>query len=134
MPSCTPLAPIDVDRPPHPRDYSSSSCEGPSCGPTGHQALLLHHPIPQQQVQTEELWSLRPSTSPPPPHNLRVQSPGPGYPNYPPSNRQPVGPAQPSLSQRLLPNYPREAPRLEHDTAWDRRGPPPEHHHELERE
>ncbi|KAG2160230.1 TPR-like protein [Suillus bovinus] len=154
MPSHTPLAPMDVDRPSHPRDYTSSSREGPSRGPTGHQTLLLHHPVPQQQVQTEELRNsavhgpgqyndhfpgrpLRvPSTSasPPPPHNSRVRSPGPGYPNYPPSNRQPVGPAQPSLSQRSPPNYPREAPRLEHDTAWDRRGPPPEHHREWERE
>lgn len=154
MPSHTPLAPMDVDRPPHPRDYPNSSREGPSRGPTGHQTLLLHHPVPQQQVQTEELRNsavhgpgqyndhfpgrpLRvPSTSasPPPPHNSRVRSPGPGYPNYPPSNRQPVGPAQPSLSQRSPPNYPREAPRTEHDMPWDRRGPPPEHHREWERE
>ncbi|KAG1825430.1 uncharacterized protein BJ212DRAFT_1258833 [Suillus subaureus] len=55
MPSHTPLAPMDVDRPPHPRDYSGSSREGTSRGPTGHQTLLLHHPVPQQQVQTEEL-------------------------------------------------------------------------------
>ncbi|KAG1725558.1 TPR-like protein [Suillus paluster] len=154
IPSHTPLAPMDVDRPPHPRDYPGSSREGPGRGPTGHQTLLLHHPVPQQQVQTEELRNsavhgpgqyndhfpgrpLRvPSTSvsPPPPHNARVRSPGPGYPNYPPSNRQPVGPAQPSLAQRSPPAYPREAPRPEHDMAWDRRGPPPEHHREWERE
>ncbi|KAG1889209.1 TPR-like protein [Suillus subluteus] len=130
MPSHTPLAPMDVDRPPHPRDYSGSSREGPSRGPTGHQTLLLHHPVPQQQVQTEEL------------RNSAVHGPGqyndhfpgrPGYPNYPPSNRQPVGPAQPSLAQRSPPNYPREAPRQEHE-LWDRRGPPPEHHREWERE
>ena len=41
---------MDVDRPPHPRDYPSSSREGPSREPTDHQALLLHHPVPQQQV------------------------------------------------------------------------------------
>ena len=46
---------MDVDRPPHPRDYPSSSREGPSRGPTGHQTLLLHHPVPPQQVQAAEL-------------------------------------------------------------------------------
>ncbi|KAG1838169.1 hypothetical protein F4604DRAFT_1998295 [Suillus subluteus] len=34
------LTPMDVDRPPHPRDHSGSSREDPSCGPTGHQTLL----------------------------------------------------------------------------------------------
>ncbi|KAJ8587914.1 TPR-like protein [Rhizopogon salebrosus TDB-379] len=153
LPSHTPLAPMEVDRPPHPRDYPSSSHEGPSRGPTGHQTLLLHHPVPQQQVQTEELRNsavhgpgqyndhfhgrpLRvPSTSasPPPPHTSRARSPGPGYPNYPPVSRQPVGPAQASLTQRSPPTYPREAPRPEHDMPWDRRVPP-DHRGEWERE
>ena len=53
--SHTPLAPMDVDRPPHPRDYPSSSREGLSRGPTGHRTLLLRPPVPPQRVRTEEL-------------------------------------------------------------------------------
>ncbi|KAF9242359.1 TPR-like protein [Melanogaster broomeanus] len=143
MPSHTPLAPMDVDRPPHHRDFSGPR-DIATRGPAGHQNLLLHHPVPQQQVPTEELRSsaahgpgqhqeyfnrpLRaPSTSvsPPPP---RARSPGPSFQPYPPSSRQPVGPAQPA-SQRSPPSYPREPLRQgERDMPWERRGPPPEHH------
>ncbi|KAJ7816602.1 hypothetical protein B0H14DRAFT_3475265 [Mycena olivaceomarginata] len=47
--SHTPLAPMDVDRPPiHGRDYPPSSSREPAGrgGPIGHQSLLLHHPVP----------------------------------------------------------------------------------------
>ncbi|KAF8971594.1 hypothetical protein BDZ97DRAFT_1254628 [Flammula alnicola] len=46
MPSHTPLAPMEVDRPPHHggRDYPPRE---PARGPVGHQSLLLQHPLPQ---------------------------------------------------------------------------------------
>ncbi|KAI6022585.1 TPR-like protein [Pisolithus marmoratus] len=147
-PSHTPLAPMDVDRPHH-RDFSGPIRDGVGRGPTGHQSLLLHHPVPQQQLPTEELRSSanhdlaqhseyfnRPlrvpsgSTSPAP-HTTRPRSPGSSFPAYPPPGRQPIGPAQPSIpaSQRSPPLYPREPARPgDRDMAWDRRGPPPEHH------
>lgn len=59
-PSHTPLAPMDVDRPPplHARDYPPSSSRDAipsSRGPIGHQSLLLHHPVSQQQIPAEEI-------------------------------------------------------------------------------
>ncbi|KAF9224085.1 hypothetical protein BS17DRAFT_808373 [Gyrodon lividus] len=120
---------------------TGSSCDIAMRGPAGTN-ILLHHPVPQQQVPTEELRSsaahgpdqyreyfsrpLRvPSTSvshPPP----RTRSPGPSFQLYHPSSRQPVGPAQ-SASQCSPPSYPREPLHQgERDMAWERRGPPPE--------
>ncbi|KAG9310296.1 TPR-like protein [Chiua virens] len=146
LPSHTPLAPMDVDRPPHHRDFSGPR-EGPTRGPAGHQNLLLHHPIPQPQVPTEELRAsaahvstshnqeyfnrgMRPpsaSASPPP----RARSPGAGFQPYPPSSRQPVGPAAPTAPRSP---YPREPLRgAEREMPWERRGPPPEHHRDWER-
>jgi hypothetical protein len=53
MPSHTPLAPMDVDRPPtHGREYSGSSREGPSRGLLGHQNFLLHHQSPTRVQRT----------------------------------------------------------------------------------
>lgn len=150
IPSHTPLAPMDVDRPPHHRDFSGPR-EAPTRGPAGHQNLLLHHPVPQPQVPTEELRasaanvttghrdeyfnrSVRaPSTSasPPPPPPPRVRSPGPGFPAYPPSSRQQVGPAAPIAPRSP---YPRDSLRQgERDMPWERRGPPPEHHRDWDR-
>ncbi|KAI9566990.1 TPR-like protein [Boletus coccyginus] len=147
IPSHTPLAPMDVDRPLHPRDFSGPR-EGSTRGPVGHQNLLLHHPIPQPQVPTEELRasaarattghsqeyfsrSMRPpstSASPPPPP--RARSPGPGFQAYP-AGRQQVGPAVPTAPRSP---YPREPLRQgERDMPWERRGPPPEHHRDWER-
>ncbi|KIJ21344.1 hypothetical protein PAXINDRAFT_104349 [Paxillus involutus ATCC 200175] len=148
IPSHTPLAPMDVDRPAHHRDFSGPR-DGATRGPAGHQNILLHHPVPQQQVPTDELRSsavhgpgqhqeyfnrpLRvPSASASPPPLPRTRSPGPSFQPYPPSSRQPVGPAQPA-GQRSPPSYPREPVRQsERDMAWERRGPPPEHHRDWE--
>ncbi|KAH0838714.1 TPR-like protein [Lanmaoa asiatica] len=148
LPSHTPLAPMDVDRPPHHRDFSGPR-EPPTRGPAGHQNLLLHHPVPQPQVPTEELRTSAthvttghsqeyfnrpmraPSTSASPPPPPRARSPGPGFQTYPPSNRQPVGPAAPTAPRSP---YPREPLRQgERDMPWERRGPPPEHHRDWER-
>lgn len=147
IPSHTPLAPMDVDRPPHHRDFSGPR-EAPTRGPAGHQNLLLHHPVPQPQLPTEELRASAahattghgqeffnrpmraPSTSVSPPPPLRAgRSPGPGFQAYPSSVRQPVGPAVPTAPRSP---YPRE-PLHQSDMPWERRGPPPEHHRDWER-
>ncbi|KAI5991298.1 TPR-like protein [Pisolithus orientalis] len=150
-PSHTPLAPMDVDRPHH-RDFSGPSRDSVARGPTGHPCLLLHHPVPQQQLPTEELRSStnqdlaqhseyfnRPLRVPsgsasPAPHPARPRSPVSTFPAYPPPSRQPIGPAQPSIpaSQRTPPSYPRELRAADRDMAWDRRGPHPEHHRDWE--
>ncbi|KAL4069259.1 TPR-like protein [Scleroderma citrinum] len=148
--SHTPLAPMDIDRP-H-RDFSGPARDGAGRGPAGHQNLLLHHPVPQQQLPTEELRSsahgptppeyfngrpLRvPSTSTSPVPHSRPRSSGLNFPPYAPPTRQPVGPAQPSVptSQRSPPSYSRDSVRpAERDMAWDRRVPP-EHHRDWERD
>lgn len=148
LPSHTPLAPMDVDRPPHHRDFVGPR-EAPTRGPVGHQNLLLHHPVPQPQVPTEELRasaahvttghreeyfnrSMRaPSTSASPPPLPRARSPGPGFQAYPHSSRQTTGPAAPTAPRSP---YSREPLRQgERDMPWERRGPPPEHHRDWER-
>ncbi|KAF9229813.1 TPR-like protein [Gyrodon lividus] len=140
IPSHTPLAPMDVDRPPHHRDFSGPR-DGATRGPAGHQNILLHHPVPQQQVPTDELRSsavhgpgqhqeyfnrpLRvPSTSASPPPPPRARSPGLSFQAYPSSGRQPVGPAQPaaqrsppSYSREPQPNYPSRSPGSHHRAA-----------------
>jgi len=144
VPSHTPLAPMEVDRP-HARDYPGAPREAASRGPLGHQSLLLQHPIPQQQARVEELRTdvhthhqesyftrpPRPSSRSPSPHvhNMsRARSPPPPpFQSYPPS-RQSVGPAQPSAvpSQRSPHSYPaRHEANLE--AIWDRRHVPIEH-------
>lgn len=152
VPSHTPLAPMEVDRP-HGRDYPGVPREPPSRGPLGHQNLLLQHPIPQQQARVEELRTdvhthhqesyftrPRPSTRSPSPHvhhMSRARSPPPPpFQSYPP--RQPVGPAQPSAvpSQRSPRSYPgrHETSRsVDIDGIWDRRHVPAEHRGEGER-
>ncbi|KAG6333438.1 hypothetical protein ID866_5652 [Astraeus odoratus] len=150
-PSHTPLAPMDVDRTHH-RDFSGPARDTAGRGPAGHQNLL-HHPVPQQQLPTEELRSSAahgpgphpeyfnrplhvPSASASPVPHPRARSPTGNFPAYPPLSRpQPVGPAQPSSipsSQRTPPSYPREPVRSA-DRDWDRRGPP-EHHRDWDRE
>lgn len=139
LPPQTPLAPMmDVDR------YPGSSRDGPNRGPSGHHSLLLHQPVPQQQIP-EELRAphnhpeylgrpLRiPSRSVSPvnrPRSPLFQSTSQRYPH-------PVGPAQPSVppSQRSPRAFTHEVGRpTDPEAVWDRRGPPPDHHREWERE
>ena len=139
--SHTPLAPMDVDRlPHHHRDYSASR-EAPSRGPLGHQGLLLQHPQSQASPDDvrnggrhhhHESFFTRPrassrSSSPPIPH-ARPRSPSQFY---PPSSRQPIGPAQaapPQRSPRTSYPTPHENSRvIEQEHGWDRRPLHPEH-------
>ncbi|KAF9014918.1 hypothetical protein BDQ17DRAFT_1418054 [Cyathus striatus] len=144
-PSHTPLAPMEVDRPPtHARDYPPGR-EGPGRGPVGHQSLLLQHPVPQQQAPTDELrGSAHPhhqdpyysrnrapsrSVSPPPHPSRNARSPPPGsFQNYPPPIHQPVGPGQPSAviqrSPRMYPPIHESSRPVDEAATWDRRGPP----------
>ncbi|KIO03471.1 hypothetical protein M404DRAFT_27096 [Pisolithus tinctorius Marx 270] len=142
---------MDVDRPHH-RDFSGPSRDSVGRGPAGHPCLLLHHPVPQQQLSTEELRSSanqdlaqhseyfnRPLHVPsgsasPAPHPTYPRSPVSTFPAYPPPSRQPIEPAQPSIpaSQHTPPSYPRELRAADRDMAWDRRGPHPEHHRDWE--
>ncbi|KAK2462104.1 hypothetical protein APHAL10511_006567 [Amanita phalloides] len=143
--SHTPLAPMDVDRPPHhTRDYPTSR-DSASRGPLGHQGLLLQHPLPQSQVGPEDVrnggrhhhesFFPRPrapsrSTSPPVlPIHVRPRSPSQFYPT---SARQPIGPAQtaapPHRSPRTSYPTPHDNGRvIEQESGWDRRPPHPEH-------
>ncbi|KAI6140520.1 hypothetical protein BKA82DRAFT_947392 [Pisolithus tinctorius] len=149
--SHTPLAPMDVNRPHH-HDFSGPSRDSVGHGPASHPCLLLHHPVPQQQLSTEELRSsanqdlaqhleyfncpLRvPSGSASPaPHPTCPRSPVSTFPAYPPPSCQPIEPAQPSIpaSQRTPPSYPHELRAADHDMAWDCCGPHPEHHRDWE--
>ncbi|KAJ7630409.1 TPR-like protein [Roridomyces roridus] len=147
-PSHTPLAPMEVDRPPplHSRDYPpSSSRDAPSGGrgPIGHQSLLLHHPVPQQQIPAEEIrnggshmhhqesyFTRRPQSASmsPPAHNSRIRSPPPpplpSFPPYPSSSRgQPSGPGQPQRSPRTFPAHEQIRTGEPPEMGWDRRPP-----------
>ena len=123
---------MDVDHPHH--EFSGVGRDGAGRGSAGHQNLLLHHPVPQQQLSTEELRS---STHGPAPSGyfngrLRVSFVSaslvahvrprlPGFPSYPPGC-QPVGqpsPGPPHRSDRCLRIPVRPAGR---DPSWDRRG------------
>ncbi|KDQ54958.1 hypothetical protein JAAARDRAFT_196330 [Jaapia argillacea MUCL 33604] len=151
-PNHTPLAPMDVDRPPLPSRHNSASYppRDASRGPAG-QSLLLHHPVPQQQYQPEEIrgpgshgqshpsdpYHTRPlrvpstSTSPAPSHSARPRSPGaPPYEGYNSNGRGRVGPGQTGAppSQRSPRAYVYEsAPPSERQVAWDRPRPHTEH-------
>ncbi|KAF8887713.1 hypothetical protein BD779DRAFT_1800440 [Infundibulicybe gibba] len=131
---------MDVDRPG--RDYPPR--DGPNRGPSGHQGLLLQHPVPQQQVAPEgvrhsqESYFTRPprpvSTSvSPPSQSARPRSP-PAFQNYPP-HRQAIGPAQPSAvpSQRSPRSYPPPGHEVSRsvEQEWERR--PPVEHREWDR-
>ncbi|KAJ7037454.1 TPR-like protein [Mycena alexandri] len=150
-PSHTPLAPMEVDRPPtHGRDYPPSSSREPSSsrGPIGHQSLLLHHPIPQQQIPAEEIRNgghlhhqesyftrHRPTSASmsPPPHASRIRSPPPPpFQSYPPSSSssrgQPGGPGQPpQRSPRTFPAHEQIRTGEPPEMGWERRAPPAEH-------
>ena len=137
IPSHTPLAPMEVDRPPHQggRDYPSRE---PTRGPVG-QSLLLQHPAPPRPPSDDPRNpSLShhhhdPFTRPqsrsvsPAPHSGRPRSPL--FQAYP--ARQPVGPAQPSAAppQRSSRVYaPHEQNHSsEQEGGWDRRPPPSDH-------
>ncbi|KAK0456834.1 TPR-like protein [Armillaria borealis] len=135
IPSHTPLAPMEIERPAHSRDFPSSSRDS---GPRGHQSLLLHHPLPQPGEEgrngvhphhPEPYFSRPPrpqSRSISPGHSTRPRSPPPFPPFPPPGGRHPIGPAQPSsgLVQRSPRSYPPHEPParpVEQDGAWDRR-------------
>lgn len=137
LPSHTPLAPMEVDRPPHhaTRDYPPSR-DG-ARGPGGHQSLLLQHPLPPPgppedarngghphhqdpyfRGQRPQSRSISPTV-----HTGRPRSPG--FQGYPPQVRQPGGPAQPSAvpSQRSPRVYHRREPS-EQEPSWADRRPP----------
>lgn len=135
VPSHTPLAPMDVDRPSHhnPREYPMSR---------DHQSLLLQHPLPPQGPSDDPRNGAHPhhpdpfygrnAPGPRPPSRSvspRARSPGLPYQGYPPSSRQPVGPnpAPPQRSPRVY--HHREISHAEPDIVpgWDRRPPPPSH-------
>ncbi|KAJ6497998.1 TPR-like protein [Mycena vitilis] len=143
-PSHTPLAPMDVDRPPM-RDYPPSSSrrdEPASRGPIGHQSLLLHHPTPQippEEIRNgghmhhQESYFTRhraaSASMSPPPHGSRIRSPPPPpfqYPSSSSSRGQPGGPGQPQRSPRTFPAH-EQIRTSEPEMGWDRRAPPAEH-------
>ena len=142
IPPHTPLAPMEVDRPPHhnPREYPVSRSDPPRGGgvPVGHQSLLLQHPLPQQGPPDDPRNGTHPHHSDPyynrHPSSRSVsptRSPG-VYSGYPPS-RQPIGPAQssggpPQRSPRTY--HPRDLSHTEAEPGWDRRPP----HGEWERD
>ncbi|TFK38602.1 hypothetical protein BDQ12DRAFT_683044 [Crucibulum laeve] len=136
-PSHTPLAPMEVDRPVHPRDYPPPPSREPSSrGPVGHQSLLLQHPPPTQAPADDSYYARgnRPaSRSVSPPHSARARSPpAPAFQGYPPHSRQAVGPAQPSAgpserSPRIYPPSHEGSRPVEQEGNWDRRGPPSDH-------
>ncbi|CAA7264679.1 unnamed protein product [Cyclocybe aegerita] len=146
MPSHTPLAPMDVDRPPHhaARDYPPS--REPNRGPVG-QSLLLQHPLPPQgpsddprngvHSHHQDPYFNRPrpqsrSVSPAP-HSGRPRSSS-SFQGYP--GRQAIGPAQPSAAppQRSPRYHHREPSHPEQEPGWDRRAPPAGDHRDWERD
>ncbi|KAJ3489389.1 hypothetical protein NLI96_g2166 [Meripilus lineatus] len=140
-PSHPQLAPMDVDRPPMHREPPVYSREGPPRG-SNPSSLLLHHPVPQQQLPGEGIrgsnhpashphdpsFARAPirvpstSTSPPPSHSARPRSVVNHLSGYA-EGRGPIGPGQNSV-QRSPALYTREPQQPERD--WDRRGPPPD--------
>ncbi|KAF8168352.1 hypothetical protein B0H34DRAFT_56825 [Crassisporium funariophilum] len=144
MPSHTPLAPMEVDRPPHHggRDYPPP--RESTRGPIGHQSLLLQHPLPPQPPSDDPRSGShhhdpyfnrgpRPQSRSvsPVPHSGRPRSPPSSFQGYPPPNRQPVGPAQPSAipsqrSPRVYQPHEQSHPS-EPEGGWDRRPPPGDH-------
>ncbi|KAL7285931.1 hypothetical protein ACG7TL_001045 [Trametes sanguinea] len=148
VPSHTPLAPMEVDRPPlHAREHSNSYPPPPrEPGPRGPAGQgLLHHPAPMQGPPDVHRHSAHPqhshdpafhpmrvpSTSASPPPHARPRSTA-GHMMPPFSERPPLGPPQVSGGpRRSPPPYPREEPayrRMVVDgNEWDRerRGRPP---------
>ncbi|KAF9560195.1 TPR-like protein [Agrocybe pediades] len=148
IPGHTPLAPMELDRPPHggrdyppPRDHARA--------PNG-QSMLLQHPIPPpaddprngghahhpQDPYFSRGGRPRSRSISPGPHAGRPRSPPPGFQSYPPPPqvRQPVGPAQANaIPQRSPRVYHRREPSHQESLAengWDRRPPPPGEHRE----
>ncbi|KAI6143396.1 hypothetical protein BKA82DRAFT_32878 [Pisolithus tinctorius] len=137
---------------PHHCDFSGPSWDSVGCGPASHPCLLLHHPIPQQQLSTEELQfptnqdlaqhleyfncplhvPLGSMSSAP--HPTCPCSPVSTFLAYPPPSRQPIRLAQPSIlaSQHMPPLYPHELCVADRNMTWDHRGPHLEHHRDWE--
>ncbi|KAH9965579.1 hypothetical protein BJV74DRAFT_890217 [Russula compacta] len=119
IPSHPPLAPMEVDCPPHTQDYSGSSCDGPSCGPIGHQNLLLHHPLPQQQVPAKDIWNG--SHGP-----VHLQESYFTRPHHHPPSCSVSPPPHPSCTH-TLPELGHPGP-IDPDMHWEHRGAPPNDH------
>jgi len=145
IPSHTPLAPMEIDRPPHHggRDYPPRE---PTRGPVG-QSLLLQHPVPPQAPSDDPRNPAHPHhhhdpyfRGPRPQSRSVSPTPHSGRPRSPPFQaypaRQPIGPAQPSAAP------PQRSPRVyapheqnhppEQEGSWDRR--PPGDHRDWDRE
>ena len=145
IPSHTPLAPMEVDRPPHDRPPHHGGRDYPPREPTRGsvgQSLLLQHPVPPQPSDDprnlphshhhhDPYFNRGPrpqsrSVSPTP-HSGRPRSPT--FQAYP--ARQPIGPAQPSAaptqrSPRVYAPHEQNHPS-EQESGWDRRPPPTDH-------
>ncbi|KAI0668673.1 hypothetical protein C8Q78DRAFT_993262 [Trametes maxima] len=148
VPSHTPLAPMEVDRPPiHAREHSNSYPPPPprEPGPRGPAGQgLLHHPAPQMQGPIdahrhsahpqhalEPFHPMRvPSASAsPPPHARPRSTVGHMLPAF--NERPPLGPPQSAGGpRRSPPPYAREDWQRREESAWDRerRGRPPTEH------
>ncbi|KAF8895033.1 hypothetical protein CPB84DRAFT_1848369 [Gymnopilus junonius] len=150
VPSHPPLAPMEVDRPPHQtgRDYPPSREH--ARGPASHPSLHLQHSIPPQPSDDPRSGGHHPHHSDPyysrggarppsrsispGPHNGRPRSPPGSFQGYP-QGRQPIGPAQPSAvpTPRSPRSYHRRDPsHSEPEPGWDRR--PPADHRDWDRE
>ncbi|PPQ66769.1 hypothetical protein CVT26_009755 [Gymnopilus dilepis] len=137
VPSHPPLAPMEVERPPHQggRDYPPSRDH--MRGPAGHPGVLLQHsmaapaddPRSAHHSHHPDPYYGRGGARPPSrsispgPHSGRARSPPGGFQAYP-QGRQPIGPAQPSAAP--TPRSPRsyhrrEASHSEPEPGWDRR-------------
>ncbi|KAJ3563468.1 hypothetical protein NP233_g8923 [Leucocoprinus birnbaumii] len=134
--SQNPLAPMDVDRPPNPRDYPPPHPRDAPRAPSGGQGLLLQHPPPgppgddvRGPHPQDPYYNRgpRPSSRSTSPAHAARRSPPPGNFQYP--SRPPVGPAQPSgplhRSPRTYPPLPPDAGRPSDREMYDRRAPDP---------
>lgn len=146
--SHTPLAPMEVDRTTtQPREYAGpirGEREGPpSRGPVGHESLLLHHPVPQQDIRNgihgpppphQESYFTRapratsPSVSPPVHHNGRARSPPPPFQSYPPGRINDSNAPPSQRSPRIYQSREQGRPvPVDQEGGWPRRPIPEEH-------
>ncbi|EAU93324.2 TPR-containing protein Mql1 [Coprinopsis cinerea okayama7 len=150
-PSHPPLAPMEVDRPPHSRDYPPSRDPHPR-GPSGHQTIIHGNgpsqappvgdprngpPHPHADPFFNRSRGPRSRSISPAPHSARPRSPGhQNFTNYPP-HRQAGGPGQPGPPVQRSPrfNHILDQGRPGDREGWDHeRRPPPADQREWERE